>query len=80
MTAAEETLMMAYYRIDPWGDHRADIRSAQIVKMLYDVNRGKKGKERKLTDFLMFWKKPTKVDPNVATSIRDHFGKLVSKE
>ena len=81
MLAAEEAAYMAYYRDDPWGDHRADIRSAQITKMLYDVNRGKDSKERKLTDFLMFWKiPPAPEDPNVTQSVRSVFGKLMGKK
>ena len=81
MLAAEEAAFMAFYREDPWGDQRADLRSAQIVKMLYDVNRGKGGKERKLTDFLMFWKKPpAPEDPNIRNSVLSSFGKLMGKK
>ena len=81
MLAAEETHLLAFYRVQPWGDQRADLRSAQIVKMLYDVNRGKNSKDRKLTDFLMFWKKPAApADPNIGQSVLAAFGKLMGKK
>lgn len=81
MLAAEEATFMAYYREDPWGDHRADIRSAQIVKKLHDINRGKGSSERKLTDFLLFWKKPpAPEDPDISKTVRSTFAKLMSKK
>lgn len=42
----------ALYRIDPWGEGRADLRSAMICFILYQANRGKDSPDRKLTDFL----------------------------
>jgi hypothetical protein len=80
MLAAEEAVFMAYYRDDPWGDHRADIRSAQIAQLLYNVN-APKGKARKITDFLLFWKKqPAPEDPNISQSVRSTFAKILGKK
>ena len=81
MTSAEETLLMAYYRDDPWGDHRADIRSGQIAQILWNSNVSKKDKARKLTDFLPFYRKPTpKEDPDIGTSVVSAFSKLMGKK
>jgi hypothetical protein len=77
MMAAEEALMMAYYREDPWGDHRADIRSAQISQILWNANCSKKEKAKKLVDFLPFYRKKPKEDPDVGTSIKSAFSKLI---
>ena len=71
---------MAYYREDPWGDQRADLRSAQIAQILWNAN-CKKDKARKLTEFLMFWKKPpAPEDTNIRESVMGVFGKLMSKK
>lgn len=77
MTAAEETAFMAFYRDDPFGDHRADIRSAQIVKMLWDVHSSKRDTKRKLTDFLPFYKKRGKVDEDVSDKLKERFSMLM---
>ena len=78
MTAAEETLLMAYYRDDPWGDHRADIRAGQVAQILWNSNAKK---SKKLTDFLPFYRKPTpKEDPNIDTSILSAFSQLMGKK
>ena len=80
MLAAEEAAYMAYYRDDPWGDHRADIRAAQIAQLLYNTN-APKGKTKKITEFLLFWKKPpAPEDPDIAHSVRSVFGKIIGKK
>ena len=81
MLAAEEAAFMAFYREDPWGDHRADIRSAQIAQIVYNSNCGKKEKAKKLVDFLPFYKKPAApADPNIGQSVLSAFGKLMGKK
>ena len=80
MMAAEETLLMAAYRDDPWGSHRQDVMLAQIAQILWNVNVNKKEKARKLVDFLPFYRKPVKEDPEIATSVKTLFGKIMSKK
>jgi len=80
MTAAEEAMWICVYRTDPWGDERADMRSAQISQILYNTN-VKKEDRKKLTDFLPFYRKPAKPkDENVNQSIRNIFGKLANRK
>jgi hypothetical protein len=71
LMALEETYWIAYAKTDPFGDDRADLRSAQIAQILWNTN-AKKGSARKITDFLPYWRKP-KVDIN--KSVRAFFGK-----
>ena len=79
LTAAEETHWIALYNMDPWGDERADLRSAQISHILWNTN-VKKENARKITEFLPFHRKPIKQDPDVDKSIRNVFQKLISRK
>jgi hypothetical protein len=73
MTAAEEISWIAYSKSQPFGDDRADLRSAQIAQILWNVNVSKKGSARKITDFLPFHRKPK--DPDINKSVRAFFKK-----
>jgi hypothetical protein len=42
-----------YYELEPFGEERADYRTASIVQMLYNVNRSSKSKALELKDFLL---------------------------
>ena len=42
-----------YAELEPFGDMRADYRTASIVQMLYNINRGKGQKALELKDFLL---------------------------
>lgn len=42
-----------YYELEPFGELRSDYRTASIVQMLYNVNRGKGQKALQLKDFLL---------------------------
>lgn len=53
MTAKQFREWEAYYELEPFGEERADIRSAQICQMLANVNRGKNQQPYKLGDFLL---------------------------
>ena len=79
MTAAEEASWICLYRKEPWGDDRRDMGDAQIAQILYNTN-VKKEDRKKLTDFLPFYRKPVKKDPDVNTSIRNIFGKLANRK
>jgi hypothetical protein len=52
MTAREFTEWQAYYSLEPFGERRADYRTAQIVQMLANINRGPDTKPFPLSDFL----------------------------
>ena len=47
---------MAVYRMEPFGEERADLRAGIIASTIANVNRGKKGRLSKPTDFMPFWK------------------------
>jgi len=79
MSALEETHWMSLYQADPWGEHRADIRSAQICQILYNSN-VKKGKAKKLEDFLPFYRKKVKEDENIVQSVRNVFANVIKHQ
>ena len=54
---------MAFYRMDPWGEERADVRMAQLCAMYANVNKGKRGKQYKIEDFMLFAEKPSDKKP-----------------
>ncbi len=45
---------MAFYRLEPFGDERADLRAGIIASTVANSNRGKRGETRKPTDFMPF--------------------------
>jgi len=79
MLAAEEAALLAAYRFEPWGDLRSDVGLAQIAQLLWNTNT-KKGNHKKVTDFLPFYRKPVREDPNVESKIRSIFGKIAGKK
>ena len=52
MTASEFAEWYEFYRLDPWGEERADWRAGMIASVLANVNRGKKGRTFKPEDFM----------------------------
>jgi hypothetical protein len=59
----------AFYAKEPFGEYRADIRSAQIANILANTNRGKDTEPFTLYDFMPFVPKPVekeKANVNVA--------------
>ena len=80
MSALEETYWVARYRDNPFGDHRADVRNAQVLQMLYSVNAGKKSERKKLSDFMPFFRKRVKPDEQVTDSVRSVFGNIIKHQ
>ena len=78
MTAAEETMWLALYTDSPWGDERADLRSAQIAQILYNTN-AKKGSGKELSAFMLFHRKTKKAQEDVTYKVREWFGKVKDK-
>ena len=59
MSSCEFTEWMAFSQLEPWGEERADLRSALICKVLADINTPKDKQRMKLEDFVLkFDRKP----------------------
>ena len=71
---------MGYFKEDPFGDHRADVRNAQLLQLLYNINAGKKASKKTLTDWMPFYRKKVTVDEDISTSIRNRFATLIGKD
>lgn len=76
MTAAEENGWMAFYEIAPFGDQRADLRSAQITQMVHNAN---SKKPKKLMEFMMFSDKPKAIG-NSSDEIRNNFENMIARQ
>lgn len=53
MSSMEFTRWIAYSRVEPWGEERADYRAALICKTMADINTPKGKQPMKLEDFLL---------------------------
>ena len=47
---------MIFYRLEPFGDERADLRAGIVASTVANANRGKRGRSLKPTDFMPFLK------------------------
>ena len=52
LSEREFTRWQIYYSIEPFGEYRADIRSAMIACVIANVNRGKNTPAFKVDDFM----------------------------
>jgi hypothetical protein len=80
MSALEETYWAAYFRDDPFGDYRADIRNAQLLQLQYNIHAGKKASKKTLTDWMPFFRRRIKEDENVTDKVRTLFGEIVKHQ
>ncbi|KKK76497.1 hypothetical protein LCGC14_2863030, partial [marine sediment metagenome] len=62
MSASTFRWWQASYDLDPWGDERADLRAASIVKMVHDVNVKRSARDKPLSDFVIKIGKATPID------------------
>jgi len=53
MSGQELTEWEAYYRLEPWGEERADLRSGVVAALISNAFRGKGGKVQKPQDFML---------------------------
>lgn len=53
LTAKQLRELLAFSELEPFGERRADYRSAQIVQILYNINRGKGVEAIKLEECLL---------------------------
>jgi tRNA uridine 5-carbamoylmethylation protein Kti12 len=58
LTARQFINWEIYDAIEPFGQLREDYRTAQIVSLLYNVNRGKHDKAKSVEDFLLKFEEP----------------------
>lgn len=73
MSSADIAEAMAYDRIEPFGEHRADLRAGIIASTIANVNRTKKtDKEYKPVEFMPTFKPRTKAKV-LAEKIREVF-------
>jgi len=80
MSALEETYWVAFNRVSPIGEYRADVRNAQVLNMMYSINAGKKAQKKSLTDWMPFFKKRVHVDEAVAEKTRSLFGNIIKHQ
>lgn len=45
---------MAYFRMEPWGEDRADLRMAQGWSLIANINRKKDAEPFTVADFMLF--------------------------
>ncbi len=53
VTSEELTDWLAFSRLEPWGDERADYHAAMICMICYQMWRGKNSPRMKLEDFII---------------------------
>ncbi|MBX9885875.1 MAG: DUF4035 domain-containing protein [Novosphingobium sp.] len=60
MTAAEFADWMAYERLEPWGETRADFRAGMIASTVFNAFRGKAAEPKTPVDFMHKFDAPPK--------------------
>lgn len=74
MSSHEIAEWMAYYRINPWGEDRADLRSGVVASTIANVNRDpNKGRPFSPRDFMPYHQKQ---EQDRMESIKQGFRKL----
>lgn len=53
---------LAYYEVEPFGEERADLRSAIIASTMANMWRGKKSRRFKIQQFMPNFEKPKPLD------------------
>ena len=71
---------MAYDRIEPFGEERADLRSAQIACILANVNRGKGQKVFKIDDFMPKFEPRKRQTPEEMAKMLEMTAKALGKK
>lgn len=67
MSALEFAEWQAYYRLEPFGEERADLRSAIVAKTIADVNTPRGSPRAELADFMpVFDREPQTPDEQLA--------------
>lgn len=80
MSSAELSLYMAYYRVDPWGEERADLRNAMGMSQTANLHRDTKKRPEPfgIDDFMPFRKKPEPDADELREKVSGVFQKLAA--
>lgn len=72
-SAAELTLYQVYYRMQPWGDVRADLRAANQTASIVSASGAKKegGGRFTIDDFMLKFGKPEKDETGAPAGLRE---------
>lgn len=73
-TAREREEWAAYFDVEPWGEERADLRSAIVAATVANVNKGKNRQPFKPADFMPKFEKPKA--PSADEQVEAVFGAL----
>ena len=71
LTSGELTDWLAYYSIEPWGEERADLRSAIIAAIMSNRWRGKNERPRKIEEFMPFTIQPEKSETAMLQIVKE---------
>lgn len=63
--SAEFTLWQAFYKLDPWGPERDDLRQAITSSLLVNVNTRSGGRKASPADFMPFAHKAEQTDEEI---------------
>lgn len=59
VSSAELSEWIEYYRLEPFGEERADLRAGIVASTIANCHVGKRGKAFKPSDFMPFFEKET---------------------
>lgn len=72
----------AFFRINPWGQDRADLRSAIVASLIANAHRDTKKRRQPFSadDFMPYAERPEPQAPTPRDFIMRHFGHLVREK
>ena len=62
LTSKELSEWMAWYNVEPFGEARADLRSAIVACVVHNINCTKKSQMKKVNDFMPKFGPPKQMD------------------
>ncbi len=77
MTSRQLAEWIAYYRMEPWGEDRADLRSGIVASTMANINRKKGASPFKPEDFMPRFDKKKETVPDTQ-KIREAMTRLVA--
>jgi len=64
MSSTELTYWKAWWRIEPWGEYRADLRAGSVAAPLLNIQLARNADKYKASDWLMEFEKPKPQTPD----------------
>ena len=64
MTSRQYLEWLAFYNLEPWGEHRGDLRAGIIASTIANVNRGKNQEAVEPLDFMPYQKQAQEQSPD----------------